>query len=156
MDHRLRRADGAYRWFHARGLPLRDTEGRVLRWYVLLTDIHDRKRAEEALQASERELGLVVNTIPALAWSARPDGSAEFFNQLYLAYVGLPLEELQGSGWARAVHPDDLSTLVGAWQSMMASGNPGEVEGRLRRFDGEYRWFLFRTNPVLDDSGGGC
>ncbi len=153
VDHRLRRADGAYRWFHARGLPLRDTEGRVLRWYVLLTDIHDRKRAEEALQASERELGLVVNTIPALAWSARPDGSAEFFNQLYLAYVGLPLEELQGSGWARAVHPDDLSTLVGAWQSMMASGNPGEVEGRLRRFDGEYRWFLFRTNPVLDDSG---
>ena len=153
IDHRLRRADGAYHWFHARGLPLRDTEGRVLRWYVLLTDIHDRKRAEEALQSSERELALIINTIPGLAWSAGPDGAAEFFNQNYLAYVGRSLEELQGSGWAVAVHPDDVSTMVGAWQSIMASGKPGETEGRLRRFDGEYRWFLFRMNPMLDESG---
>jgi len=153
VDHRLRRADGVYRWFHARGLPLLDAEGRVLRWYVLLTDIDDRRRAEEALQASERELGLIINTIPALAWSARPDGSAEFFNQHYLAYVGLPLDQLQGSGWTVAVHPDDLGALTAAWQSMMATGKAGEVEGRLRRFDGEYRWFLIRANPMLDESG---
>ena len=153
VDHRLRRTDGLYRWFHARGLPLVDAEGRIVRWYVLLTDIDDRRRAKEALQASERELGRIVNTIPALAWSARPDGSAEFFNHLYLAYVGLPLEHLKGSGWTVAVHPDDLGTLVAAWQSMMATGKGGEVEGRLRRFDGEYRWFLFRVNPMLDDSG---
>lgn len=153
VDHRLRRADGVYRWFHARGLPLHDEEGRVVRWYVLLTDIDDRRHAEQALQASERELDLIVNTIPALAWSARPDGSAEFFNQYYLAYVGLPLERLQGSGWTAAVHPDDLDTLISEWQSMMAAGKGGEVEGRLRRFDGEYRWFLFRTNPMLGESG---
>jgi PAS domain S-box-containing protein len=153
VDHRLRRADGVYRWFRARGLPLRDDEGRALRWYILLTDIDDRRRAEEALQASERELRVIVNTVPALAWSARPDGSAEFFNQHYLAYVGLPLEQLQGSGWTVAVHPDDLGALIAAWQSMMAAGKAGEVEGRLRRFDGEYRWFLFRTNPMLDESG---
>jgi hypothetical protein len=153
VDHRLRRADGVYRWFRARGLPLRDNEGRALRWYVLLTDIDDRRRAEEALQASERELRVIINTVPALAWSARPDGSAEFFNQHYLAYVGLPLEQLQGSGWTVAVHPDDLGALIAAWQSMMAAGKAGEVEGRLRRFDGEYRWFLFRTNPMLDESG---
>jgi PAS domain S-box-containing protein len=96
---------------------------------------------------------LIVNTIPALAWSARPDGWAEFFNQHYLAYVGLPLETLQGSGWVIAVHPGDLGTLIGMWQSMMATGKGGEFEGRLRRFDGEYRWFLFRTNPMLDESG---
>lgn len=152
VDHRLRRADGVYRWFHARGLPLQDEEGHVVRWYVLLTDIDGRRRAEEALQASERELDLIVNTIPALAWSAHPDGSAEFFNQHYLAYVGLPLEQLQGSGWTVAVHPDDLGPLIAAWRSMMAAGKGGEVEGRLRRFDGEYRWFLFRTNPMLDES----
>lgn len=153
VDHRLRRADGVYRWFRARGLPLRDDEGRALRWYVLLTDIDEQKRAEEALLARERELNVIVNTVPALAWSARPDGSAEFFNQYYLAYVGLPLEQLQGSGWTVAVHPDDLGALIAAWQSMMAAGKAGEVEGRLRRFDGEYRWFLFRTNPMLDESG---
>jgi PAS domain S-box-containing protein len=153
VDHRLRGRDGAYRWFHARGLPLRDDKGHIVRWYVLLTDIDDRRRVEEALQASERELDSIVNTIPALAWSARPDGSAEFFNQHYLAYVGLPLGKLQGSGWTVAVHPDDLGTLVAAWQSMLASGKGGEVEARLRRFDGDYRWFLFRTNPVLGESG---
>ena len=153
VDHRLRRADGVYRWFRAHGLPLRDDEGRALRWYVLLTDIDDKRRADEALQASERELRVIINTVPALAWSARPDGSAEFFNQHYLAYVGLPLEQLQGSGWTAAVHPDDVGALIAAWQSMMAAGKAGEVEGRLRRFDGEYRWFLFRTNPMLDESG---
>jgi PAS domain S-box-containing protein len=153
VDHRLRGADGAYRWFHARGLPLHDAGGLVVRWYVLLTDIDDRRRAEEALQAGERELNWIVNTMPALAWSARPDGSAEFFNHRYLTYVGLPLEQLQGSGWTAAIHPDDLATLVGAWQSMTATGKGGQVEGRLRRFDGEYRWFLLRTNPMLGESG---
>ncbi|HKV26597.1 MAG TPA: PAS domain-containing protein [Candidatus Acidoferrum sp.] len=153
VDHRLRGADGVYRWFHARGLPLHDEEGHVVRWYVLLTDIDDRRRAEEALRASERELDLIVNTIPAMAWSARPDGSAEFFNLHYLGYVGLAAEQLRGSGWTVAVHPDDLSRLVAVWQSMIASGKGGQVEGRLRRFDGEYRWFLFRTNPMLDASG---
>ena len=153
MEIRVRRFDGVFRWFQARGLPARDAEGRILHWYALHTDIDDRRQAEEALQARERELDLIVNTIPALAWSARSDGSAEFFNQHYLAYVGLPLEQLQGSGWTIAVHPDDLGRLVAAWQSMIASGKGGEVEGRLRRFDGEYRWFLFRTNPMLGESG---
>ena len=153
VDHRLRRADNVYRWFHARGLPLLDPDGRVARWYILLTDIDDRRRAEVALRASERELSLIVNSIPALAWSARPDGSAEFFNKHYVAYVGLPPEQLQGAGWTAAVHPDDLGLLLAAWQSMMATGKGGEVEGRLRRSDGEYRWFLFRTNPMLDESG---
>jgi PAS domain S-box-containing protein len=153
VEHRLRRADGVYRWFRARGLPLRDAEGRALRWYVLLTDIDEQKRAEEALLARERELNIIVNTVPALAWSAQPDGSAEFFNQHYLAYVGLPLEQLQGSGWTVAIHPDDLGALFAAWQSMMAAGKAGEVEARLRRFDGQYRWFLFRGNPMLDESG---
>ena len=152
VDHRLCRADGVYRWFHARGLPLHDEEGQVVRWYVLLTDIDDRRRIEEALQASERELDLIVNTIPALAWSARPDGWADFFSEHYLAYVGLPLEQLQGLGWTVAVHPDDMGTLIAAWRSMMAAGKGGEVEGRLRRFDGEYRWFLFRTKPMLGES----
>jgi len=152
-EQRLRRFDGVYRWFQSRGLPLRDPDGRILNWYVLLTDIEDRKRAEEALQSNERNLSLIINTMPTLAWSARPDGSADFLNQHYLEYVGLPFEELQGWGWTAAVHPDDLNALSDAWKSIMASGKPGEAEARLRRFDGEFRWFLFRTNPMRDDSG---
>lgn len=153
IEHRCRRADGVYQWFQVRALPVRDTGGRITRWYVLLTDIDDRKRAEDSLRASERYLNLIVNTIPALAWSARPDGSAEFFNRHYLDYVGLSAEQAKDWGWTAAVHPDDLNGVVAAWQRMIAFDEAGECEGRLRRFDGEYRWFLFRTNPLRDESG---
>ena len=152
IEHRCRRRDGVYRWFQVRALPVRDTADRITGWYVLLTDIDDRKRAEDAIRASERNLKQIINTIPALAWSARPDGSAEFFNQHYLDYVGLSAEQAKDWGWTVAVHPDDLNDLIAAWRRMIASDQAAEYEGRLRRFDGEYRWFLFRTNPLRDES----
>ena len=120
---------------------------------MLLTDIDERKRAEEALTASERNLKLIVDTIPALAWSARPDGSAEFFNQLYLHFIGLSAEQASGWGWTAAVHPDDMNGLTATWQRILASEAPGEAEARLRRYDGDYRWFLLRTNPLRDETG---
>ena len=107
-------------------------------------------------QSSEAVLDALrktIDTIPALAWSARPDGSADFFNQHYLDFVGLSAEQAQDWGWTVAVHPDDLNGLAGSWRSIMASGKAGEREARLRRFDGEYRWFLFRANPLRDESG---
>jgi hypothetical protein len=155
MEQRCRRADGVYRWFHVRAHPVRDADGRTTGWYALLADIDERKRAEEALRASERNLNQIINTIPALAWSARPDGSIEFFKH-YLDYLGLSQEQVRDWGWTVAVHPDDLNGLIGligAWQLMMASDAPAECEGRLRRFDGQYRWFLFRTHPFRDESG---
>jgi PAS domain S-box-containing protein len=86
-------------------------------------------------------------------WSASADGSADFVNQHYADYVGFNLEQLQGSGWTAAIHPDDRSSVAHAWQSFMTSRQAGEREARLRRFDGTYRWFLFRANPLLDGSG---
>jgi PAS domain S-box-containing protein len=115
--------------------------------------LEEIKRRNDALRASEHKLELTINTIPALVWSARPDGSAEFFNQHYLDYVGLSAEQVKDWGWTVAVHPDDLNGLAGSWQFIMASGKQGECEARLRRFDGEYRWFLFRANPLRDESG---
>ncbi len=153
IESRHRRSDGAYRWFHVRGFPLRGIDGHIVRWCVLQIDIEDRKRAENALRASERNLNLIINTIPALVWSARPDGSAEFFNQHFLEYVGLSSDAAQDWGWTVAVHPDDLSDLASAWQSIRSSGEAGEKEARLRRFDGTYRWFLFRANPLRDEAG---
>ena len=153
IRQRLRRFDGVYRWFRNSGLPVRDTDGQVVRWCVLLTDIDDQKRAEDAIRASERNLKLTVDTIPALAWSARPDGSAEFFNQHYLHFIGLSAEQASGWGWTTAVHAEDLSAVTAAWQRIMASQAPGEAEARLRRYDGEYRWFLFRANPLRDETG---
>ena len=150
---RFRRSDGVYRWFLNCGLPVRDPSGQIARWCVLLTDIDERKRAEDALRASEGNLQLIIDTIPALAWSARPDGSAEFFNQHYLDFIGLSAEEASGWGWTVAVHPEDLNQLSATWQRIMASEAAGEAEARLRQYDGGYRWFLFRANPLRDEAG---
>jgi PAS domain S-box-containing protein len=150
---RLRRRDGVYRWFQNNGFPLRDPDGQIVRWCVLLTDIDERKRAEDALRASERNLKLLIDTIPALAWSARPDGSAEFFSQHYLDFTGLSEAEAANWGWTIAVHPDDLHGLSESWRRVMASEAPGEAEARLRRHDGDYRWFLFRVKPLRDERG---
>ena len=153
FEVRARRFDGVYRWFQSRGFPLRDTNGHIVRWYNLLIDIDERKRAEEALAASERNLKLTIDTIPALAWSARLDGSAEFFSQHYLDFIGLSAEQATGWGWTAAVHPEDVSGLAATWKRIVASEAPGEAEARLRRYDGDYRWFLFRTNPLRDERG---
>jgi formate hydrogenlyase transcriptional activator len=105
----------------------------------------------EAWQA--QDIHRVFDTIPTLAWSARSDGSADFFNRRWLDYTGLSLEQARDWGWTVALHPDDLNGLVDYWRSVLAAREPGEIEGRLRRFDGVYRWFLFRATPSFDDDG---
>src|SRR5258708_6805095 len=101
----------------------------------------------------EQDIRLVVDTIPTLAWSARPDGSAEFFNQRWLDYTGLSAEQALDSGWEVAFHPDDLPRILEIFREALNSAKPFEVDGRFRRFDGELRWFLFRGSPLRDRSG---
>jgi PAS domain S-box-containing protein len=153
IEGRFRRHDGVYRWFLIRAQPFLDENGEIARWYGTSTDIDDRKRAEEALLASQREFIQIVNMVPALVWSARPDGSAEFFSDSYIAYVGMTAEQLLPWGWMEIIHPDDLHALVEVWEAIRDTPQPAGTEARLRRHDGEYRWFLFRANPVLDTSG---
>src|SRR5438128_996112 len=100
-----------------------------------------------------QDIRLVVDTIPTLAWSAGPDGSADFFNQRWLDYTGLTAKQALGSGWEVAIHPDDLPRILETFREALNSGKPYEVEGRFRRFDGEFRWFLFRGSPLRDRSG---
>jgi formate hydrogenlyase transcriptional activator len=166
LEHRLLMPDGSVKHVHVLARALTTSSGN-LEFVGAVTDVTEqvqtRAALEEALQeieqrnenlqASEHNLNLIINTIPALAWSARPDGSADFFNQHYLDFVGMSAEQVKSWGWTAAVHPDDLNGLAGSWQSIMASGKQGECEARLRRFDGEYRWFLFRANPLRDEAG---
>jgi len=153
FEARLRRFDGIYRWFQVRGLPVRDENGPILRWCALHTDIDDRKRAEDALRVSECDLSSIINTIPMLAWSARPDGFCDFLNQRWLDFTGLSAEQARGSGWGAAIHPDDAKGMLGSWQLALVTGQLADVEVRMRRFDGEYRWFLLRASPLRDESG---
>src|SRR5467141_548762 len=100
-----------------------------------------------------QDIRLVVDTIPTLAWSAGPDGSADFLNRRWLDYTGLSAKQALGSGWQVAIHPDDLPRILETLQEALNSVKAFEVEGRFRRFDGEFRWFLFRGSPLRDRSG---
>jgi PAS domain S-box-containing protein len=151
---RLRRADGQYRWHFIHGVPLRDGSGNIVKWYGAAADIEDRKIAEQERdilrqleRQAERELQVTIDTIPALVVRYRRDGSPEYVNQTWRTYTGRPQDPSRG-----AVHPDDLPKLDAAWRNHLATGKPFEMEHRLRRADGEYRWFFFRRVPLRDEN----
>ena len=150
---RLRRSDGVYRWFQNSGFPLRDTSGQVVRWCALLTDIDERKHAEDALRESERESRLIVDSIPGLVAAFTSAGEVEFVNRQVLEYFGRTLEELKRWGSSGTTHPEDLPRVVELFAQSMASGDPFEFEVRARRFDGAYRWFQSRGFPLRDTTG---
>jgi PAS domain S-box-containing protein len=155
VDHRLRRADGVYRWFHSRGLALRDAKGRIVRWYNLLTDIDERRRAEEKLQQSEMELRQILDFVPqhvAVLGNDR-DRTRLYANRRVLDYFGLTLDEWRTSDRRKYYHPDDWEGLTSDTQSKFLSGIPHEYEARFQGKDGKYRWFLFRWNPLRDERG---
>ena len=114
VECRVRRADGTYRWLEVRGNPLRDADGRIVRWYNLASDIEARKRIEEVLVASESSLHQIINAIPGFVWSTRIDGEPEFYNQHYLDYLGISAEELPDLDWRTDIHPEESCPTLGA------------------------------------------
>jgi PAS domain S-box-containing protein len=101
----------------------------------------------------ENEFDRLVDALPGLVWTARLDGTVDFLNQRWHAYTGMDIGEAKGHGWTGAIHPEDRTVLIERWQSILTTGIPLEMDGRLRRSDGEYRRFLFRTSPMTDASG---
>ena len=150
---RLRRSDGTYRWFLNNGVPLRDAGGQVVGWCVLLTDIDERKRAEDTLRDSENQLRLLVETLPALVWRGTPEGELDYLNQNAVTYLGHTAEELTGGKWLELVHPDHRETTVQRWLSAATNGTPYDDIYRLRRADGEYRWIRSVGAPFYDADG---
>jgi formate hydrogenlyase transcriptional activator len=104
-------------------------------------------------QKSEDNLRQVIDTLPTLVWCTRPDGSTEFLNKRWHDYTGFSLEESRVLGWQPTVHPEDLPRVIAKGKELLASGQPGEVEGRIRRHDGVFRWFLMRVEPLRDETG---
>ena len=152
-EQRVRLKDGEYRWLLVRHYPLHDEQGRLTRWYATGTDIHDRKRAEEKIRQSEGELRQLLDLAPQHITEFGPDGSRLYNNQAALDYHGMTLEEWQTADLQSLVHPQDAERLRHEHPSKFLSAAPYEIEARLKRRDGQYRWFLARFNPVLDGQG---
>jgi two-component system sensor kinase FixL len=122
--------------------------------FVITYLVSRLRKSLEDLQASRDRSGLIVDTIPALVWSALPDGSRDFLSRSWLEYTGLALTEGLGWGWTAAFHPEDRGRFVDEWRAAVATGMPFRAEARVRRADGEYSWQLIRAVPLRDESGG--
>ena len=119
-----------------------------------IRDISERKDAEEALRASERNLNLIIETIPGFVWCAAPDGELNYLNQRILDYTGTSPDTFAQLGWTSFLHPDDVEPTVSAWSRAVATGQPYDTQCRLRRSDGIYRWFQVLGQAARDNKGG--
>jgi formate hydrogenlyase transcriptional activator len=154
VEARILGADGRYRWFLIRINPLRDEQGRILKWYGSSTDIDDRKRAEEKIRQREAELRQILDLVPQHVIVLGPDGQRHYANRRALDFYGLTLEEWQSvSDRLWFYHPDDRERVMEEVLSRLTSAVPHELEVRIRRKDGSYRWSLARYNPLLDEQG---
>jgi PAS domain S-box-containing protein len=136
-----------------RGWPLRAPDGSTSGAVLVLREVSRRRQAEAALCEREEYFRFLAEMVPAMVWTARPDGANDYANQRWYEYSGLTPERSEGFGWTAAVHPDDRPRSLDLWQGALETGEAGEAEVRLRRRDGAYRWFLLRAAPLRDERG---
>ncbi|QEH38459.1 Sensor histidine kinase TmoS [Aquisphaera giovannonii] len=150
FENRYRHKDGSYRWLNWRARPYPD-EGLI---YAGATDITERKLAEEAVRQSEARYRALAEAMPFVVWQTDPAGRSEYANAFTFDYTGLTPDEFGDRGWLSIIHPDDAPTLLGRWERSLGTGEPVEVEYRMRRAaDGEYRWFHSVGSPIRDAAG---
>jgi len=150
----MRLVDASYRWVRSEAAPLRDRDTKkLLGWFGTLTDIDDRRRADEALRESAERHRAFSEALPGMTWSASPDGAIEYAGERWSETRGAPPEKVLGDGWLDGLHPDDRASSKALWQASLATGQPYETSFRARMADGAYRWQLARALPRRTASG---
>ncbi|WP_171132395.1 sensor histidine kinase [Sphingomonas sp. ID1715] len=149
----LRGADGIFRPFLTRIVPVRDASGGIVRWFGVNTEVGAQIRAEQALQDSEARFDVLTDAMPQMVWSTLPDGYHDYYNAQWYAFTGAPAGATDGEGWNDMFHPDDRARAWALWRHCLATGEPYEIEYRLRHYSGDYRWVLGRALPVRSPDG---
>lgn len=154
VEYRIRRPDtGEERIIARKGEYERDAQGRVLRLVGAVQDVTERRRVQQALEKSEAGFSALAQFMPNQVWTARADGWLDWFNEQVYRYSGAARGTLDGEGWTRLVHPEDLPDAVARWRAALAAGEKYETEFRLRDAQGDYHWHLARAVPLRDSRG---
>src|SRR5208283_4673322 len=152
-EHRIRHKDGSVRWIWARGHGVFAPDGSLLFIEGLNLDITRRKQAEEKLRENEHRWRSLTEALPQLVWTATPDGSCDYFSTQWTEYTGVPASQLLGWQWMETLHPEDREFTRQFWTNSVAGLHDYDVEYRVRRSDGVYRWFKTRGVPIRDTDG---
>jgi len=153
IEYRIVRPSGEIRWVRVRGFQVRDAENHLIRHIGIVTDITARRQVAIELEKSLEEFRTLAESMPQIVWITQSDGWNIYFNQQWMDYTGLTLEESLGQGWKKAFHPEDQQRAGDAWQQAAEVHGIYSIECRLRRADGAYRRWLVRGVPQLDAAG---
>lgn len=153
MAFPLRGADGLFRQFLTRIVPVLGGDGEIVRWVGTNTEFESVNSVKEALAVSEAKFRVLTDALPQMVWSTTADGVHDYFNARWYESTGVNYGASNGSGWLDIVHAEDQNFVREKWHQSVASGEDFEIEYRLRNADGEYRWTLGRALPVRDEHG---
>ena len=154
VEARIRRFDAEYRWFLFRARPLFNESGQIVKWCGLTTEIEDQRRSTgQAQPADDEQIRSILDSVPAMMALMTPTGAIEYLNRHAREYLGATPGELRGWMTSDIVHPDDRPTVVAELMRSLGTGEPYDMEQRLRGADGSYRWFHVRGLPVRDNHG---
>ena len=153
FEHRLKTKDQSWKYFSIRAIPILNKEGNITEWVGVHTDITEKRESEIALRASEEKFSLLADNMENLAWIATGEGWIYWYNQRWYDFTGTTFEEMEGWGWRKVHHPDYADEMVRTASEKWQTNESFEATFPLRRFDGEYRWFLTRCRPVSDKEG---
>src|SRR5438067_6804653 len=153
VEHRIRHKDGSVRWIWARGHGVFAPDGSLRFIEGLNLDMTRQKQAEERLRESEQRWRSLTEALPQLVWSATPDGTCDYFSALWTEHTGIAEADLLGWQWLETLHPDDREPTRRFWLASVAGHHSYDIEYRVRRRDGEYRWFKTRGVPIKGAGG---
>jgi PAS domain S-box-containing protein len=153
FEARYTQDDGREVWTRIAAVPFLDPEARITGAIAVIMDIDELKRSAEALRKAEERFRAVANLVPDLLWSSEPDGNTTWYNERWMDYTGQTFEEAIGWGWTETIHPEDREVSARRYRAAAEQGTALQQEHRIRRVDGEYRWFLVRAEPLFDENG---